>query len=134
MDISHEAMQNFAFYNTEGSTLPVPKTDEDLAILSRHWYWAVLQSLEDSDFLGKPRLSTVQTIAILTLVNSSFGQNDREWMLIGIAVNIARILNMHRLANEQTLAKRISALPQWRSLAQRNLGRRLWWTLVICDW
>ncbi|KAI8680523.1 Zn(2)-C6 fungal-type domain-containing protein [Fusarium keratoplasticum] len=134
MDISHEAVQNFAFYNTEGSTLPVPKTDEDLAILSRHWYWAVLQSLEDSDFLGKPRLSTVQTIAILTLVNSSFGQNDREWMLIGIAVNIARILNMHRLANEQTLAKRISALPQWRSLAQRNLGRRLWWTLVICDW
>ncbi|EXA34306.1 hypothetical protein FOVG_14737 [Fusarium oxysporum f. sp. pisi HDV247] len=134
MDTTHQALQNFAFYDPAGTSLLVPESDEDLVILSRYWYWAVLQALEDSDFLGKPRLSTVQTIAILTLVNSSFGQNDREWMLIGIAVNIARILNMHRLASEQTLSTRISALPQWRTLAQRNLGRRLWWTLVICDW
>ncbi|KAM0547541.1 hypothetical protein ACHAPJ_010285 [Fusarium lateritium] len=98
MDATHQALQNFAFYNPAASNLPVPESDEDLVGLSRYWYWAVLQALDDSDFLGKPRLSTVQTIAILTLVNSSFGQNDREWMLIGIAVNIARILNMHRLA------------------------------------
>lgn len=134
MDTSHEAVQGFTFYSQRPPPPNIPQTDEDLSALSCCWYWAALQELEDSDFIGKPRLSTVQTIAILTLVNSSFGQNDREWMLIGIAVNIGRILNMHLLASESTLSPRIAALTQWRSLEQRNLGRRLWWTLVICDW
>lgn len=106
----------------------------DLITLSRYWYWVALRDLEMHDFLGKPRLSTIQVVAILTLVNSSFGQNSRESILMGVAVKMARMLQMHRLSNEDGLPSPISKLPEWSTREKRDLGRRLWWTLVICDW
>lgn len=134
IDTHHDAVLNFTFYGQPDSQSVIPTSGEDLANLSHYWYWAALQDLDDNDFMGRPTLSTIQAIAILTMVNSSFGQNSREWMLMSVAVNMARMLHMHRLGSEQTLSPSIAKLPQWRTVEKRNLGRRLWWTLVICDW
>ncbi|KAH7146510.1 hypothetical protein EDB81DRAFT_795399 [Dactylonectria macrodidyma] len=134
IDTHHDTVLNFSFHGSANPKLAVPTSGEDLTTLSRYWYWAALQDLDDNDFLGTPKLSTIQVIAILTMVNSSFGQNSREWMLMAVAVNMARMFHMHRLGSEQTLSPSIAKLPQWRTIGKRNLGRRLWWTLVICDW
>lgn len=98
------------------------------------WYRVALEHLHALDYMEKPRLSTIQTIAILTLLNASLGQNDRGLMMIGVAINMARCLLMDRLGTEDSYPKTVERIPAWHAAKGRSLGRRLWWTLVICDW
>ncbi|KAJ5833640.1 hypothetical protein N7474_001951 [Penicillium riverlandense] len=99
-----------------------------------HWYRAALQHLEYSDAMGKPRLHVVQVAAILTLCHSHFGQRYRDINLSSLAHNTARALQMHRLGSESSYPKSLERIPEWSEQTGRELGRRLWWTLVICDW
>ncbi|KAJ5563953.1 hypothetical protein N7513_000195 [Penicillium frequentans] len=98
------------------------------------WYDSAIRQLELSNAMARPQLSLVQVAAILTLCNSHFGENFRESNLTSQAINTARELNMHRLGTEASFPSRLRRMPEWDSRAKRELGRRLWWTLVICDW
>ena len=99
--------------------------------LSHSWYDAALKELSNSNFLSTPQLSTVQTVAILTLLHRNFGESHREYFLLGLAINTARTLGLDHL-NEA--GYETSNWPMLRDQPERELGRRLWWTLVICDW
>lgn len=99
------------------------------------WYNCVFKYLELANAVATPHLETVQVAAILTLCNSHFGETFRDRNLTSIAITTARALNMHRLATESSYPKDwIESMPEWCTRENRNLGRRLWWTLTICDW
>ncbi|KAL4880395.1 hypothetical protein BJY04DRAFT_228669 [Aspergillus karnatakaensis] len=102
--------------------------------LARIWSEAAMDELDASRPLARPSLRTVQTFAILTLCHGSFGQMERQYLLLGTAIHTARCLNMHLLANEGSCPPHLRQRPEWRTAEDRHLGRRLWWTLVVCDW
>ncbi|KAH8679513.1 hypothetical protein BGZ60DRAFT_400172 [Tricladium varicosporioides] len=110
---------------------------EEAQNVCRTWYEAVFKELNFADFIGKPTLPTVQTLAILNLVHRNFGESEREYVLLGVAINISRAIHMDRLGSEALYlnnSQRLQAMKIWRSRDDREIGRRLWWTLLICDW
>lgn len=113
---------------------PKPSDHGKGARAARMWYNAAFNELIASDFLTKPKLCTVQTIAMLTILHRNFGEANRDYYLLGVAINISRTLGMDRLGSEVRLPPNLSTRPEWQTRAERELGRRLWWTLVICDW
>lgn len=102
--------------------------------IARMWYEAAIRELEASSPLTQPSIQSVQTVAILTLAHSHFGQMEQEYLLLGMAINTARCLEMHLLGSEAQFSKRLALKEIWSTPENRQLGRRLWWTLVICDW
>jgi hypothetical protein len=99
------------------------------------WYNCAFRHLELANSMATPHLETVQVAAILTLCNSHFGETFRDRNMTSIAITTARALNMHRLGTESSYPKDwIESTPEWSTREGRNLGRRLWWTLTICDW
>lgn len=101
---------------------------------SRLWYEASLKEIERHGFSGTASLPVVQALAILTLCHSNFGEHQREWLFTGFATNMARCLDMHKLGSETACSKELCSRHEWSTPAQRELGRRLWWTCVIRDW
>ncbi|KAL2783946.1 hypothetical protein BJX66DRAFT_349014 [Aspergillus keveii] len=114
--------------------LPVTGEADPGVALARIWSEAAMDELDASRPLACPTLRTVQTFAVLTLCHGSFGQMERQYLLLGTAIHTARCLNMHLLANEASYPPHLRQRPEWRTAQDRHLGRRLWWTLVVCDW
>ena len=102
--------------------------------VSRMWYEASLQELHRIGFLRTPRIESIQTILILTLCTSNNGDHQQEWVMLGACVNMARAIEMHRLGTEHSFEPSLVTRPEWATPADRELGRRLWWNIVICDW
>ncbi|KAI0973188.1 hypothetical protein F4678DRAFT_478361 [Xylaria arbuscula] len=114
--------------------LPIVEPSPYPFSICHHWYRAAFLQLEYSDAMGKPQLHVVQVAAILTLCHSHFGQRYRDANASTLAYNAARALQMHRLGSESSYPKSLERIPEWSKESERELGRRLWWTLVICDW
>lgn len=113
---------------------PIDKLGHAIDI-SRMWYEASLQELHNIGFLRTPRIECVQTILVLTLCTSNNGDHQQEWIMLGACINMARAMDMHRLGTEQSFDVQIATTrPDWATPAGRELGRRLWWNIVICDW
>jgi hypothetical protein len=102
-------------------------SDKSPAALCRTWYDAALKELYFSEYTRKPALSTVQAVAILNVVHKNLGEPSREYILHGMAVNIARLIGIDHLGQDNPTMSNSNR-------AQRTIQRRLWWTLVICDW
>lgn len=102
--------------------------------VARLWYQGAIRELDQADFLQEANLQSIQAICILPLCSSNFGQIERERLLLGIAINMARSLGMHKLGREGSHALSLEKQAEWSTPEGRALGRRLWWTLVICDW
>lgn len=96
--------------------------------LARTWYEAAMRELDLADYTRNPALSTVQTIAILNLVHKNMGESTREYILHGLAVNVARLIGMDHAGD--TSNKERGGINR----VQQTVHQRLWWTLVICDW
>lgn len=133
MDETDECFSTFTFH-LPYSFIIAPSTLEDSTALSQMWYRVATAELTRSDFLGVPRLCTIQTIAVLTLVDKNFGESDRAAHMMAVAISMARNLQMHLLSSERDNTIPDYRRVEWRKLEDRHLGRRLWWTLVICDW
>ena len=102
--------------------------------ISHTWYDAAFRELNHAGFFSKPQLSTVQTLAILMILHRNFGESHREFFLLGLTVNVARTLGLDHLGQEGGNSQGFIDRPEWNDRSDRELGRRLWWTLVICDW
>jgi hypothetical protein len=101
---------------------------------SRLWYEAALKEIERVSCSGATSLPIVQSLSVLTLCHSNFGEHQREWLLTGFAINIARSLDMHKLGSEAATPKDKPHRAEWLTVSRRELGRRLWWSCVIRDW
>ncbi|GKZ28390.1 hypothetical protein AbraIFM66950_005564 [Aspergillus brasiliensis] len=102
--------------------------------LCRAWCEAALKELSYANYLSKPSISTVQTLVILNIVHKNLGESCREYTLHGLAVNISRLIGIDRLGGRHERSN-ISLLKDTGLIRKHeNVYRRLWWTLVICDW
>lgn len=119
---------------TQLLNLPAVGAAEAPLAVCHLWYRSVFWQLELSDAMGKPQIHVVQVAAILTLCHSHFGETHREINLTSLAHNTARALQMHRLGTEASYPHSLERFEEWSTESGRERGRRLWWTLVICDW
>ncbi|KAK6835746.1 hypothetical protein RU639_001786 [Aspergillus parasiticus] len=101
--------------------------------LSRNWRAAALKELNYANYTGKPSLRTVQALVILNVIHKNLGESDQEYILHGTAVNVARLIGLDRLGHDRgTVSTHMESLES--NSSQQNVLRRLWWTLVVCDW
>ena len=90
-------------------------------MLTRTWYSSALYCLEAADFMRREDIRTVQTVAILGICFNNFGDFNLNSMMLCCAIRIGQKLGMHR------------DNPAVPGLKQ-ECCRRLWWTLMICEW
>jgi hypothetical protein len=107
---------------------------EGFSPVARVWYDTSLRYLTSADFTGQPALLNIQTLAIVTLLHRNLGEIQRDYTLLGLAINSARTIGMDRLGCESDTSRTSVSRDLWADRSTRELGRRLWWTLVICDW
>ncbi|RAH82754.1 hypothetical protein BO86DRAFT_360607 [Aspergillus japonicus CBS 114.51] len=99
--------------------------------LCRIWCDAAVKELEHADYVSKPSVLTVQALTILNIVHKNLGQSSREYILHGLAVNVARLVGLDRLGEGCEIPH---LLRDTQAHTPINVYRRLWWTLVIVDW
>ncbi|TVY29269.1 putative transcription factor lepB [Lachnellula hyalina] len=88
-----------------------------------NWYDSALYFLQRADFLRRWDVRTVQATAILGIVSINVGDSKMQSVLWACAIRIAQFLNMGNDSAHQN-----------ESLLLTETRRRLWWTLVICEW
>ncbi|KAJ9102966.1 hypothetical protein QFC19_004523 [Naganishia cerealis] len=99
----------------------------------------VEQALVKCDWAGVPRIETLQAFIIIGPYWSSFGRIEAHLGLLGTAVKIAHNLGINRLGpelrKEATYQEVLSHFgARWAMASDREVGRRIWWTLVELDW
>ncbi|KAH6889333.1 hypothetical protein B0T10DRAFT_487782 [Thelonectria olida] len=91
--------------------------------LLHNWYEAALLCLNHSDFMRQRNVRTVQAIAILGMCFYNFGDSELNAHLWSCAIRIAQSLGLDGSRSDQP------SIP-----LTKEAQRRLWWTLVICEW
>lgn len=99
------------------------ETASDSSDRLRKWYDSAIFYLHRAQFLRVPDLRTVQSIAILTNVFKISGDFTLYQTMLPIAIRTAQILKIN---HEVELAT--------RDVIEQEVCRRVWWTLVICEW
>ncbi|TVY52882.1 putative transcription factor lepB, partial [Lachnellula cervina] len=97
--------------------------NQQTGALLLNWYDSALYFLQRADFLRRWDVRTVQATAILGIVSINVGDSKMQSVLWACAIRIAQFLNM---GNDRA--------HQNESLLLTETRRRLWWTLVICEW
>lgn len=91
--------------------------------LLHNWYDSAIYFLHQGDYLRNHDIRTVQTIAILGIVFSNVGDSKLQEVMWAGAIRIAQSLRMDD-----------EGANLYESSIMRQVRRRLWWTLVICEW
>ncbi|KAI0144830.1 fungal-specific transcription factor domain-containing protein [Pestalotiopsis sp. NC0098] len=103
------------------ATIPaLPGKPHDLL---RNWYNAALYFLDRGDFTQRPHINTVQAIVILGMLFTNMGDISRQKILWSVAIRVAQQL---KLGNDSA--------HEHESFFDQQVRRRLWWTIVICEW
>ncbi|OHE98579.1 hypothetical protein CORC01_06030 [Colletotrichum orchidophilum] len=95
----------------------------DLENILRQWYKAALFCLEEADYMRTSTVRPVQAIAVLGMCFHNFGDSGLYRHLWSCAIRIARNLGLDG-------SRATNPCSELGVEAQR----RLWWTLVICEW
>lgn len=95
---------------------------DDLTMLLANWYGASLFCLQKADYLRDFNFGNVQAMAILQVSCSAVGDFRFRSSLLSISIRIAGHLGLPFKPDED------------HTLLQCEMSRRLWWTLVICEW
>lgn len=93
-----------------------------------------MRELDNANYTRQSSVSTVQALAILNIVHKNLGESSREYILHGVAVNVARLIGIDNLGGNSGATEAVANDAIDPNDIQRNVYRRLWWTLVICDW
>ncbi|WVQ93892.1 hypothetical protein IAU59_000970 [Kwoniella sp. CBS 9459] len=83
-------------------------------------------ALAYSDFLDRPSTETIQTIISLNIYLNNKNRVTAAKSLLGTAIKMAIVMGMSRIPDESTLDDPDGVI-------ERELGRRLWWSLVCQD-
>lgn len=96
---------------------------EASGVLLHNWYDAALYFLYQADFLRRHDLKSVQAIAILGIVFNNVGDSELHSVMWSSAIRIAQSLRLDQ--DDANIDE---------TFAATQLRRRLWWTLVLCEW
>lgn len=94
-----------------------------MVTLLENWYDAALYFLDQAEYLRKPDMRTVQTIAILLGLYKNMGDFSLHATHLACGIRIAQTLHLDN-----------DAMNTSTSLIDNEVRRRLWWTLMICEW
>ncbi|WVF66271.1 hypothetical protein IAT40_001011 [Kwoniella sp. CBS 6097] len=83
-------------------------------------------ALAYSDFLDRPSTETIQTIISLNIYLNNKNRVTAAKSLLGTAIKMAISMGLSRIPDEATLDDPDGVI-------ERELGRRLWWSLVCQD-
>ncbi|KAH8689440.1 hypothetical protein BGW36DRAFT_433440 [Talaromyces proteolyticus] len=97
-------------------------SEDSVSTLLANWYGASLFCLEQADYLRNFDIRSVQSIAILQMCCSAVGDFRLRSCLLPLGIRIASWLKLPYIPE------------QGYDLRQCEWSRRLWWTLVICEW
>lgn len=95
----------------------------DFTTLLRNWYESALLFLDRADYMKTPDMRTTQAIAILNIVFNNVGDVHRHQNMWTVAIRQAQQLGLD--SDEENADE---------SYCEQQIRRRLWWTLVICEW
>lgn len=95
----------------------------DRVKLLKNWYEAALYYLDEADFMQNSDIRVVQAITILGIVATNIGDTVRHSHLWAVAIRMAQALGLG-----------IDDEHKNETLLQREVRRRLWWTLIIGEW
>ncbi|KAH0347850.1 hypothetical protein KCU83_g6482, partial [Aureobasidium melanogenum] len=96
---------------------------DGLSHLVRNWYDASVFFLDRAEFVRRHDMRSLQAIAILLALVKQIGDFDLEISFLSVGIRIAQSLGMDKEPPA------VSEDP-----IQQELSRRVWWTLVICEW
>lgn len=88
-----------------------------------NWYDAAVFCLNRADFMRNHDKRAIQAIAMLTTVSNNIGDGALQMTFRSAAIRIGQSL---RLGSRQA--------PHGIDPAEQECERRLWWTLLICEW
>ncbi len=95
---------------------------DDHESLLRNWYDTTLSCLNMADYMRRYDVRAVQAIAVLGICFNNFGDCNLCETMWTTAIRIAQKLGMHQAENK--------ICPD----LNQEWCRRLWWTLIICEW
>ncbi|KAK4057475.1 hypothetical protein OIO90_001544 [Microbotryomycetes sp. JL221] len=109
-------------------------TQEEAAQLARVMFSAAQATLWASDWMTNHSLESLQCIVLMGVYQFNIDeQSDAAWSILGTAIKVAQNIGLHRLGAETEARKQL--WPEaWKSFAKREMGRRVWWALVMLDW
>lgn len=96
---------------------------ENIVALLENWYDSALFFLDQAEYLRQHDMRTVQTIAILLGLYKNMGDFSLHSTHLASALRIAQTLHLDR-DSYHTSSSHIDT----------QVRRRVWWTLVICEW
>jgi hypothetical protein len=96
---------------------------DEVPRLIKNWYDASIFFLNRAEFLRRHDMRSLQAIAILLGLIKNMGDFDLQSSLLSVGMCIAQHLGMDKEPPS------VSENP-----IEQELSRRIWWTLVICDW
>ena len=98
------------------------KLGEERYSLIRRYRLATELALAKADFVNTTEMSTLQALVLFLQAIRAYDKSRFAWTLISLAARIAQALGLQRENNH-------SSLP----LFQREMRRRLWWTICAVD-
>ncbi|KAG9527593.1 Bromodomain-containing protein, partial [Aureobasidium melanogenum] len=104
----------------QAETMELPIADHPT--LFRRWYDAALFCLDEAEYMRKPSVRTVQTIAVLGICFDNVGDHDLRQTMWAVAIRIALRLNLN---HPEKMAAPLP-MPVEQCI-------RLWWTIAIHD-
>ncbi|KAM0786827.1 hypothetical protein ACM66B_002256 [Microbotryomycetes sp. NB124-2] len=109
-------------------------TQEEAAQLTKKMFSAAQAVLWASDWMSNHSLESLQCIVLMGVYQFNVDeQSDSAWALLGSAIKVAQNIGLARLGAETEARKQL--WPEaWKSFAKREVGRRVWWNLVMLDW
>ncbi|WOO81691.1 putative transcription factor lepB [Vanrija pseudolonga] len=108
-------------------------SQDELQLRAHAYYNASHDLLFGADFLTNHSLEYLQCIILqgVYLFNTEDGP-DRHYAIVGSALKIAYNLGLNRLGPETV--PNLQWPRVWQDPIQRDLGRRVWWSLIWYDW
>ena len=113
----------------------------DRLVLPNAFISAAEDALYAGSFMTRPSLWTVQAIAILSLCGHNVCDSDLLSSLLAVGIKMAQSLGLHSLGRrsraietKQSQGVDLSGHVDVAEVVDVEMGKRVWWALVLEDW
>jgi hypothetical protein len=91
-------------------------------MLLRNWYGSALFCLDRSNYLRTYDYQAVQALGVLQMCCSAVGDFKYRSFLLSHAIRMGNGIGLPFQPDGK------------RTILEREVSRRMWWTFIICDW
>jgi hypothetical protein len=99
--------------------------------MAARYYQGMIDVLYASDFTADHSVHSIQAVLISTMVAHCLGRTEQLYTMMFSCIRIAQCLGLHRIGRSESPVN--LSLNQWCAAVENELGRRIYWKLVECD-